>query len=86
MRRQPQALGYVDNYIVIQRKGNVKMAYIGIGPEEGTIVEEDEAYEYALERCLHGTPEDQRDFKELLIEWFYSGNWVRKEDPCSGET
>lgn len=62
------------------------MAYIGIGPEEGTIVEEDQAYEYALERCLHGTPHDQQDFKELLIEWFYSGSWIRKEDPCSGET
>lgn len=56
------------------------MAYIGIGPEEGTIVEEDQAYEYALERCLHGTPQDQQDFKDLLIEWFYSGNWIRKED------
>lgn len=55
------------------------MAYIGIGPEEGTIVEEDEAYEYALERSLHGTPQDRQDFKELLIEWFYSGNWIRKE-------
>ena len=75
----PQALRNLINIIVIEKRRNVKMAYIGIGPEEGTIVEDDRAYEYALERCLHGTPQDQRDFKELLIEWFYSGNWVRKE-------
>ena len=40
--------------------------YIGIGPEDGTVVEEDQAYEYALERSLHGTPEDQHEFKEFL--------------------
>lgn len=59
--------------------------YIGIGPEEGTVVEEDQAYEYALERSLHGTLQDQQDFKELLVEWFYSGNWIKEDDPCNGE-
>ena len=53
--------------------------YKGIGPEEDKIVEEDEAYDYALERCLHGTPQDQQDFKDLLVEWFYSGNWVKED-------
>lgn len=54
--------------------------YIGIGPEKDTVVEEEQAFDYALERCLHGTPQDQRDFKELLLEWFYSGNWIKKVD------
>ena len=53
--------------------------YKGIGPEEDKIVEEDEAYDYALERCLHGTPQDQEEFREMLVEWFYSGNWVKEE-------
>lgn len=29
--------------------------YLGIGPEKGTVVEEDQAFEYALERGLKGT-------------------------------
>ena len=53
--------------------------YIGIGPEEGTIVEEEQAFDYALERCLKGTPEDQKIFREELVEWYYSGNWLKRE-------
>lgn len=60
--------------------------YIGIGPEEGTVVSEDQAFDYALERSLRGTPEDQREFREMLVDWFYSGNWIKEDDPCSGET
>lgn len=53
--------------------------YLGIGPEKGTIVEEDQAFEYALERCLNGTPEDQQEFRRELVEWFYSGSWIKQE-------
>lgn len=60
--------------------------YIGIGPEKGTAIEEEQAFDYALERCLHGTPQDQQDFRELLIEWFYSGNWIKGDDPCKEAT
>lgn len=51
--------------------------YRGIGPEAGTIVEEEQAYHYALERCLGGAPEEQKEFREMLVEWYYSGNWIR---------
>ena len=54
--------------------------YIGIGPEKNTAVTEEEAFDYALERSLHGTPQDQQEFKEMLVEWFYSGNWIREDD------
>lgn len=54
--------------------------YIGIGPEKDRVVMEEEAFDYALERSLHGTPQDQQEFKEMLVEWFYSGNWIREED------
>lgn len=56
------------------------MYYEGIGPEQGTIVNDEDAYAYALERCLSGTEEDKQDFKEILVEWFYSGNWARREE------
>ena len=45
----------------------------------GNFVPEEDAFDYALERCLHGTEEDQREFKEMLVEWFYSGNWVHED-------
>lgn len=53
--------------------------YVGIGTEKGNIVPEEDAYDYALDRCLHGSEEDQEDFKEMLVEWFYSGNFIKEE-------
>lgn len=49
-------------------------------PEEGHVVEGVLAYDYALERCLKGTEEDREEFREMLVEWFYSGNWIEEED------
>lgn len=54
--------------------------YVGIFPEQGTVVEDEEAFEYALERCLKGTLEEQQEFREMLIEWYYSGNWVYRKE------
>ena len=40
----------------------------------------EQAYEYALERCLHGSEDDIKEFKEMLVDWFYSGgDWRREE-------
>lgn len=59
------------------------VGYIGIGPEQGILVETDAAYDYAMNRCLYGTKEEQEEFKEefkdMLVEWFYSGNWLPAE-------
>lgn len=61
-----------------------EMGYIGVGPEEGTFVPEADAYAYAMERCRSGTLEEQEAFKQeivpLIIEWYYSGNWIRTEE------
>lgn len=54
------------------------MIYKGIGPERGNNVGESEAYEYALDRCLNGP--DQEEFRAMLVEWFYSGNWKEVPD------
>lgn len=56
------------------------IVYVGIGPEQGKVIEEDQAFQYALERCLKGTLEDQREFRDMLVEWFYSGNFIKKEE------
>lgn len=66
--------------MIARRKEKIlKAVYVGIGPETGIIVEEEEAYDYALERGLHRTLQDQQEFKESLVEWFYSGNWLKEE-------
>lgn len=52
--------------------------YTGVGPEVGTFVSVNVAFEYALERCLNGAPEDKEEFKEMLVEWFFSGNWIKE--------
>ena len=54
------------------------MKYIGIGPEMGNKVDSEDAYEYALDRCLNGP--DQEEFRTMLVEWFYSGNWKEVPD------
>lgn len=65
--------------------------YIGVNKEAGFRVNEEDAFSYACERCLKGTIEEQEtflelakrcedmaDFAERLVEWFYSGNWVKE--------
>lgn len=56
------------------------MLYVGIQSESGKVVREEDALGYALERSLFGSPEDQKDFRDMLVEWFYSGNWERREE------
>lgn len=51
----------------------------------GIFVPEEDAFNYALERCLEVVPNFVHrmkwtpEFKEMLVEWFYSGNWVKEE-------
>lgn len=56
------------------------MSYIGIGPENNKVVKKYQAFDYALERCLKGTPQEQREFRDMLEDWYYSGNWVWNEE------
>ncbi len=58
--------------------GNDK-GYIGIGLESGNFIPADKAYEYALERSLHGTEEEVAEFREMLVEWYFSGNWIKED-------
>lgn len=57
--------------------------YKGIGPNSGKIVPEVEAFQYALKECgvlayTSGAPEFG-EFQEMLVEWYFSGNWIKEE-------
>ena len=52
--------------------------YEGFGPEEGKSIEEEFAFGYAMERIM-AEPEETKAFKDMVVEWFYSGNWIKKE-------
>ena len=42
-------------------------------------VTDDEAYEYALDNCLNGLETDKKEFREMLVEWYFSGGDWRRE-------
>lgn len=64
--------------------------YEGIMHEAGKRVSDEDAFSYACQRVENGTTEEQAEFMEIartsdsfgemqgrLVEWFYSGEWVR---------
>lgn len=57
------------------------MRYVGLGPRAGLIVEEGDAFEFALNAMRNEPPED----KQAFIEWFFSGNYVREDCDDTGE-
>ncbi len=50
--------------------------YMGIFQEQGNEVNSEDAFQYAIERLVHGTPEEKQEF----VEWYYSGNFIEGED------
>lgn len=63
--------------------------YVGLGPEAGKRVNDRDAFSYACERCLFGDKEERDmfmrlaqecndigEFAKVLVDWFYSGNWL----------
>lgn len=50
----------------------------------GIFVSEEDSFDYALEQCMNVVPEGvhgiewTEEFKEMLTEWFYSGNWIKE--------
>lgn len=40
----------------------------------GVFVSEKDAFAYALEQISY-----DKDLKQELLEWFYSGNWIKEE-------
>lgn len=61
--------------------------YIGLGPESGKRILNEDAFDYALLRCgaartseFDESQADHREFRDMVTEWFYSGNWVEIYD------
>ncbi len=58
--------------------------YSGFGPESGKVIEGDaNALAYACTACgvmpLNCWQAVDPDFADMMLEWFYSGNWVKEE-------
>lgn len=63
-----------------RKKGQAMgVVYVGIGPEAGKRIEESEAFRYALEQCLFGSDADREEFRKMLPEWYFSGNYKKEE-------
>lgn len=78
----------------IRKKGYTPespIAYEGFNEHEGEYVSVQDALAYAMKQCgiVHsvGRSPDQQEFDEMLVEWYFSGNWraIREEDSEYGE-
>ncbi len=58
--------------------------WLGIGPETGRFVPEQEGFLTACAGCgiRRWDPEapEAAEFYGMLVEWYFSGNWIWKED------
>ena len=51
----------------------------------GVFVPDEDAFDYAMEHCIKGDVPEIRcftwepEFKEMVVEWFYSGNWIKED-------
>ena len=79
---------YVENRMVVESEWDWQRAeevedvvnekgYHEMGTNE--FVPKADAFDYALDRCMNGSESEQKEFKEMLVDWFYSGNWVKEE-------
>ena len=59
------------------------MRYRNFNTDE--IVEEDECLDYVLKKCgieLKYVKDsmEQIEFKAMLVDWYFSGNWIKEKD------
>lgn len=47
-------------------------------------VSDEDAFEYAMNACMNGADKEafRKEFEEVIVEWFFSGNWVRRHREC----
>ena len=66
---------------------NEAKGWRGIGPEAGKFVPASDGFHHAAHECgvtmFDQTAPLADEFKEMLVEWYFSGNWV--ETGKSGE-
>lgn len=60
-------------------KGKLK-GWRGIGPNAGIFIAAEDGFGYVCQQVgivsFDDTAPEAEEFKELLIEWFFSGNWI----------
>ncbi len=67
------------------------LGWRGIGPNAGEFVAAEDGFGYACQQVgievFDEAAHDAEEFKEMLIEWYFSGNWieVHKAANISGE-
>jgi len=55
--------------------------YKGVGRESGKYIETEKAADYAAEQCgIVLTDKTTDEFRNMFVEWFYSGNWMEDND------
>jgi hypothetical protein len=56
------------------------LGWRGFGPNKGKFVEVGDAFPYVCEQVgitvFDPTAPDAAEFKEMLVDWYFSGNWV----------
>lgn len=53
--------------------------YVGIGAERGKRVSDEEAFDYAVEETRKD-PDLFEEYKKSVVDWFFSGDWIHKEE------
>lgn len=53
--------------------------WIGINTEKGKRIPDEEAFDYALEE-IRKDSELFEEYKKSVVDWFFSGDWIHKED------
>ena len=60
-------------------KGNLK-GWRGIGPNAGIFIAAEDGFSYVRDRVgitlFDHTAPDAKEFNEMLIDWYFSGNWI----------
>lgn len=56
------------------------LGWRGIGPNAGKFIEAEDGFSYARDQVgittFDRTAPEAEEFKEMMIEWFFSGNWI----------
>ena len=59
--------------------------WFGIGKESGQFVPEEQAFLVACKGCgieqWNHNAQDAAEFYEMLVQWYFSGNWIWREQP-----
>lgn len=60
------------------------LGWEGIGENRGKYVPAEEGLSYAMQQVgvltFYEDAPDAGEFKDMLVDWFFSGNWIEKHE------